>query len=187
MSTLLIDNYDSYTYNVFHLLAAVSGEEPIVVRNDVLIAEPELPAALFAAFDAAKQNYLGRIDSGEASANEDRRYQRLRQLVGDPLPYGLAENATSLAALVRYTHEQGLITGPWPISSVFPDQRVVPSPVRMRVRISSRAFTARLLHRAPTSPGMTRRGSVAGRGYAATRSARGSASAGGYCSPSCAG
>ncbi len=36
MSTLLIDNYDSYTYNVFHLLAAVSGEEPIVVRNDVV-------------------------------------------------------------------------------------------------------------------------------------------------------
>ncbi len=36
MSTLLIDNYDSYTYNVFHLLAAVSGEEPIVVRNDIV-------------------------------------------------------------------------------------------------------------------------------------------------------
>jgi para-aminobenzoate synthetase len=34
VSTLLIDNYDSYTYNVFHLLAAVSGEEPIVVHND---------------------------------------------------------------------------------------------------------------------------------------------------------
>ena len=36
MSTLLIDNYDSYTYNVFHLLAAVSGEEPIVVHNDMI-------------------------------------------------------------------------------------------------------------------------------------------------------
>jgi para-aminobenzoate synthetase len=36
MSTLLIDNYDSYTYNVFHLLAAVSGEEPIVINNDVV-------------------------------------------------------------------------------------------------------------------------------------------------------
>jgi para-aminobenzoate synthetase len=36
MSTLLVDNYDSYTYNVFHLLAAVSGEEPIVVHNDMV-------------------------------------------------------------------------------------------------------------------------------------------------------
>jgi para-aminobenzoate synthetase len=36
MSTLLIDNYDSYTYNIFHLLAAASGEEPIVIRNDAV-------------------------------------------------------------------------------------------------------------------------------------------------------
>jgi para-aminobenzoate synthetase len=36
MSTLLIDNYDSYTYNVFHLLAAASGEEPLVVHNDMV-------------------------------------------------------------------------------------------------------------------------------------------------------
>ncbi len=36
MSTLLVDNYDSYTYNVFQLLAAVSGEEPIVIQNDTV-------------------------------------------------------------------------------------------------------------------------------------------------------
>jgi para-aminobenzoate synthetase len=36
MSTLLVDNYDSYTYNVFHLLASVSGEEPIVIHNDTV-------------------------------------------------------------------------------------------------------------------------------------------------------
>jgi para-aminobenzoate synthetase len=36
MTTLLVDNYDSYTYNVFHLLAAVSGEEPIVIHNDMV-------------------------------------------------------------------------------------------------------------------------------------------------------
>ena len=36
MTTLLVDNYDSYTYNVFHILAAVSGEEPIVIQNDAV-------------------------------------------------------------------------------------------------------------------------------------------------------
>jgi len=34
MKTLLVDNHDSYTYNVFHLLAAASGDEPMVVNND---------------------------------------------------------------------------------------------------------------------------------------------------------
>ncbi|GAB2651969.1 aminodeoxychorismate synthase component I [Nocardia goodfellowii] len=34
MRTLLIDNYDSYTYNLFQLMAAVYGCEPVVYTND---------------------------------------------------------------------------------------------------------------------------------------------------------
>ncbi|MFL5911659.1 MAG: chorismate-binding protein [Gaiellaceae bacterium] len=34
MLTLLVDNYDSYTYNLFQLIGEVSGIPPIVVRND---------------------------------------------------------------------------------------------------------------------------------------------------------
>ena len=34
MKTLLIDNYDSFTYNLVQLLAEVNGAEPVVVRND---------------------------------------------------------------------------------------------------------------------------------------------------------
>jgi para-aminobenzoate synthetase len=36
MKTLLVDNHDSYSYNVFHLLAAASGTEPVVVNNDAV-------------------------------------------------------------------------------------------------------------------------------------------------------
>ncbi|MGK5639395.1 aminodeoxychorismate synthase component I [Streptomyces sp. URMC 126] len=34
MRTLLVDNYDSFTYNLFHYLAEVNGTEPVVLRND---------------------------------------------------------------------------------------------------------------------------------------------------------
>lgn len=32
--TLLIDNYDSYTYNIFQILAEINGAEPRVIYND---------------------------------------------------------------------------------------------------------------------------------------------------------
>ncbi|HWL70915.1 MAG TPA: gamma-glutamyl-gamma-aminobutyrate hydrolase family protein, partial [Geminicoccus sp.] len=36
MRILLIDNYDSFTFNLAHLVAEVAGELPLVLRNDAL-------------------------------------------------------------------------------------------------------------------------------------------------------
>jgi anthranilate synthase component 2 len=32
---LLLDNFDSFTYNLYHLLYTVSGTKPVVMRNDL--------------------------------------------------------------------------------------------------------------------------------------------------------
>lgn len=36
MKTLVIDNYDSFTQNLVHLIAQINQEEPLVVRNDAM-------------------------------------------------------------------------------------------------------------------------------------------------------
>ncbi|MFF8732606.1 aminodeoxychorismate synthase component I [Streptomyces sp. NPDC015171] len=47
MRTLLVDNYDSFTYNLFHYLAEVNGREPVVIRND----DPDWHDGLLDGFD----------------------------------------------------------------------------------------------------------------------------------------
>ncbi|KOV82538.1 aminodeoxychorismate synthase component I [Nocardia sp. NRRL S-836] len=45
--TLLVDNYDSYTFNLFQLIAEINGREPVVVVND----DPALPDLWREGFD----------------------------------------------------------------------------------------------------------------------------------------
>ncbi len=40
--TLLIDNYDSFTYNLYHLIAAVNGCPPVIIKNDDPDWKPEM-------------------------------------------------------------------------------------------------------------------------------------------------
>ncbi|MET3617907.1 para-aminobenzoate synthetase [Peptoniphilus olsenii] len=42
MKSLIVDNYDSYTYNLFQLIGKVTGTEPIVIKNDEMTYEEVL-------------------------------------------------------------------------------------------------------------------------------------------------
>lgn len=95
----------------------------IAVRDDVLARYPELAANIFTAFTRARDNYWSRVTSGEANGPEDKRYSKLAEIVGDPLPYGLEENYKSLEALIRFAKDQRLLSHAPAVESVFPDPR----------------------------------------------------------------
>ena len=43
LRTLLVDNYDSYTYNLYQLIADVNGVPPVVLTNDNVTVEQVRP------------------------------------------------------------------------------------------------------------------------------------------------
>ncbi|MFI9384291.1 aminodeoxychorismate synthase component I [Kutzneria sp. NPDC052558] len=71
MRTLLVDNYDSFTHNLAHYLAEVSGCAPTVLRND----DPALTAGLLAEFD----NVV--ISPGPGTPEHDADLGRARELI----------------------------------------------------------------------------------------------------------
>ena len=91
----------------------------ITVKNEVLDRNPGLPQALFNAFEKAKQLYLDRVMAGELDDAEDKRYRKLADVVGNPLPYGFTANKPSLEALVRYSMNQGFLRTAPPLEELF--------------------------------------------------------------------
>ncbi|MGO4764174.1 PhnD/SsuA/transferrin family substrate-binding protein [Cupriavidus sp. 2KB_3] len=94
----------------------------IVVKDSVLAEHPWIAKSIFDAFAQAKQEWLVRLDAGEATAASDKKYIELRKIVGhDPLPYGLAENLKTIEALEATAFKQGLTPRRMAIHELFVD------------------------------------------------------------------
>lgn len=93
----------------------------IVVKDALLEARPELAADVFDAFVQAKRAYLERLTSGAIAkpSKVDEVHRRVMQIMGDPLPYGIEPNRRVLQELVDSAREQGIITRPVTIESLF--------------------------------------------------------------------
>jgi 4,5-dihydroxyphthalate decarboxylase len=93
----------------------------LVVKDEVLKANPWLAKALFDAFLESKERYIKRLREGEADSKDDRRFLKQMKVVGDdPLPYGLGDiNRRSIETLALYAFQQGLIPRKLGIDELF--------------------------------------------------------------------
>jgi ABC-type nitrate/sulfonate/bicarbonate transport system substrate-binding protein len=94
----------------------------VVVRNDVLDANPGLADDLFDAFAEAKRRYVDRLQSG-AIETPDPIHARVAEIIGDPLPYGIEPNRKMLETLVGYAAEQGILPRPFAVEELFAIRR----------------------------------------------------------------
>jgi len=91
----------------------------VVVRDEILEAEPALAEQLFAAFKSAKAAYLAQLEAGRDLAPADDAVIALRRVVGDPYPLGIVANRKALDAISRFAVEQQVIPHALPSEELF--------------------------------------------------------------------
>jgi 4,5-dihydroxyphthalate decarboxylase len=94
----------------------------VVVKDDLLAAHPTLAADLFTAFAEAKRPYVQRLSAGEVQqpSKDDGFFQKVLEITGDPLPYGIAPNRRMLEMIVQHATEQGIIPRAVAVEELFP-------------------------------------------------------------------
>jgi len=93
----------------------------VVVKDEVLEAHPDLAADLFNTFAEAKRLYLDRLKAAkiEQPTAMDKLHQRVMEITGDPLPYGVEPNRRVLEELIRHAVAQKIIDRPIAIEELF--------------------------------------------------------------------
>ena len=94
----------------------------VVIRDELLAANPALGPAVFNAFVDAKRLYVERLKSGQiAKMNAvDEMHKRVMEITGrDPLPYGVEANRQTMGEVIDYALEQGIITKRVSVDSLF--------------------------------------------------------------------
>jgi 4,5-dihydroxyphthalate decarboxylase len=94
----------------------------VVVRNDVLAANPDLGPDIFNAFAEARRLYIPRLAAGgiEQPSADDIVFKKVMEITGDPLPYGIEPNRRMLEAVIRHSLEQGIISRSVTVEELFP-------------------------------------------------------------------
>ncbi len=83
----------------------------IVIKDELLDAHPGLAGQVFNAFAESKRLYLDALKSGHIEKPDavDRLHQRVMEIAGDPLPYGIEPNRAMLEELIENAASQHII------------------------------------------------------------------------------
>jgi 4,5-dihydroxyphthalate decarboxylase len=93
----------------------------VVVKDELLEAEPNLAAELFEAFAESKRKYLDRLTARqiEKPTKIDELHKKVMAITGDPLPYGIEPNRRVLESIIEHALTQKIITERVSVESLF--------------------------------------------------------------------
>lgn len=94
----------------------------LVVKDELLNAQPGLARDIFDAFVESKRLWLDKLKAGaitEPTAT-DKLYAKVMEITGsDPLPYGVEPNRRTIETLIAAAKEQGILSKPVDVDLLF--------------------------------------------------------------------
>ena len=115
----LIPDARNAGYAYFRKTGVYPINHGLVIKDSLLKAEPRLAADLFNAFKAAKKIYLTHLDSAQNLSPADETAIALKQVVGDPFPFGIKRNRKALETMVRFALDQQVIPKKFTVEELF--------------------------------------------------------------------
>jgi 4,5-dihydroxyphthalate decarboxylase len=93
----------------------------VIIKDELIAKHPGLATDIFEAFTASKRVYLDQLKAGkiEKPTAIDKLHQRVMDITGDPLPYGIEPNRRVLEELVGHAASQKIIPKKIPIEELF--------------------------------------------------------------------
>jgi 4,5-dihydroxyphthalate decarboxylase len=93
----------------------------VVIKDELIAKYPDLAADVFNTFCESKRLYVERLKAGkiEKPTAVDKVHQRVMEITGEPLPYGIAPNRRVLDELVGHAVKQGIISKPVAVDELF--------------------------------------------------------------------
>ncbi len=92
----------------------------LVIKDSLLTDEPELARELFRTFQEAKNIYLAHLDAGQNLSVADETAIANKQVVGDPLSFGVRANRKAIETLVQFAVDQQIIPKAFRPEDLFP-------------------------------------------------------------------
>ena len=118
----LFPNYMEEDQKLYKETGIFTPMHMIVMSQKLDRDHPELAAKFYAAFNQAKQMAYGEILSDRGGFSVVYLREKLKEQFeawGDPWQYGIKANRTTIDALIRHNHEQGMIRSKPSIEDVF--------------------------------------------------------------------
>ena len=92
----------------------------LVIKDSLLTDEPELARELFRTFQKAKNIYLAHLDAGQNLSVADETAIANKQVVGDPLSFGVRANRKAIETIVQFAVDQQIIPKAFRPEDLFP-------------------------------------------------------------------